>query len=58
MKFCFNLSDPSTLRGLVWMATALIGFVFILMGRDVQPLLLFAGAVVGGLGVLTSDKDK
>jgi hypothetical protein len=45
----------STKRGLVWVITALVGLVFIFMGKPVDQLLLLAGAVAGGLGLVLKD---
>jgi hypothetical protein len=45
----------STKRGLVWVITALVGSVFIFMGKPVDQLLLLAGAVAGGLGLVLKD---
>jgi hypothetical protein len=39
----------STKRGAVWVITAIVGSVFVLMGKPVDQLLLLAGAVAGGL---------
>jgi hypothetical protein len=45
----------STKRGIIWVATALIGVVFVFMGKPVDQLLLLAGGVAGGLGVILKD---
>jgi len=45
----------STKRGLVWVLTALVGSVFIFMGKPIDQLLLLAGAVAGGLGLVLKD---
>jgi len=45
----------STKRGLVWVTTALVGSVFIFMGKPIDQLLLLAGAVAGGLGLVLKD---
>ena len=50
-----NWSEASTKRGLVWVITALVGSVFIFMGKPVDQLLLLAGAVAGGLGLVLKD---
>ena len=48
-------SEASTKRGIIWVATALVGSVFVLMGKPVDQLLLLAGGVAGGLGVILKD---
>jgi hypothetical protein len=45
----------STKRGIIWVITALVGSVFVFMGKPVDQLLLLAGAVAGGLGVILKD---
>jgi hypothetical protein len=48
-------SEASTKRGLVWVSTAVIGTVLIFLGKPVDQLLLLAGGVAGGLGVILKD---
>jgi len=50
-----NWSEASTKRGLIWVITAVIGTVFIIMGKPIDQLLLLAGGVAGGLGVMLKD---
>jgi hypothetical protein len=50
-----NWTEASTKRGLIWVATALIGTVFIYLGKPIDQLLLLAGGVAGGLGVMLKD---
>jgi hypothetical protein len=50
-----NWSEASTKRGLIWVITAVIGAVFIFMGKPIDQLLLLAGGVAGGLGVVLKD---
>ena len=45
----------STKRGLVWVVTAIVGSIFIFMDKPVDQLLLLAGAVAGGLGLVLKD---
>lgn len=45
----------STKRGIIWVATALVGAVFIFLGKPVDQLLLLAGGIAGGLGVMLKD---
>ncbi len=53
MKIDWNAA--STKRGIIWVVTALVGSVFVFMGKPVDQLLLLAGAVAGGLGVILKD---
>ena len=48
-------SKASTKRGIIWVATAVVGVVFVFMGKPVDQLLLLAGGVAGGLGVILKD---
>jgi len=50
-----NWTAASTKRGLVWVITALVGSIFIFLGKPVDQLLLLAGAVAGGLGLVLKD---
>jgi hypothetical protein len=51
MKFGIDLTQPSTLRGLVWATTAFIGLILIALGKDPSQLIVLAMGVAGGLGV-------
>ena len=48
-------SEASTKRGIIWVATAVVGSVFVFLGKPVDQLLLLATGVSGGLGVLLKD---
>ena len=48
-------SQASTKRGIIWVVTAIIGTVLILLGKPVDQLLLLAGGVAGGVGVILKD---
>ena len=48
-------TSASTKRGAVWVVTAFVGSIFVLMGKPVDQLLLLAGAVAGGLGLVLKD---
>ena len=48
-------TSASTKRGTVWVITAIVGSVFVFMGKPVDQLLLLAGAVAGGLGMVLED---
>ena len=50
-----NWNEASTKRGSIWVATAVIGSVFVFLGKPVDQLLLLAGAVAGGLGLALED---
>lgn len=47
--------QASTQRGLIWVATALVGAVLLYQGKPIDQLLLLAAAVSGGLGLLVKD---
>ena len=55
MKIEFDLKEPSTLRGLVWVVSALVGFTLITLGKDPSTLIPFTAAVVGAIGTLVKD---
>ena len=48
-------TEASTKRGLIWVATAIVGSVFVFLGKPIDQLLLLAGGVAGGLGVILKD---
>jgi|TARA_R110000822_G_scaffold292582_1_gene414574 drug/metabolite transporter (DMT)-like permease len=48
-------SEASTKRGIIWVVTAVVGAVFIFLGKPIDQLLLLAGGVAGGLGVILKD---
>lgn len=48
-------SEASTKRGIIWVVTAVVGTVFVFLGKPVDQLLLLAGGVAGGLGVILKD---
>ena len=50
-----NWNEASTKRGLIWVITAVIGAVFIFLGKPIDQLLLLAGAVADGLGLALED---
>lgn len=45
-------SEASTKRGLIWVATAIVGAVLIFMNKPIDQLLLLASGVAGGLGMM------
>ena len=51
----FDWSEASTKRGLIWVATAIVGAVLIFMGKPIDQLLLLASGVAGGLGMMLKD---
>jgi hypothetical protein len=48
-------SEASTKRGIIWVVTAVVGAVFIFLGKPIDQLLLLAGGVAGGLGMILKD---
>jgi hypothetical protein len=48
-------SEASTKRGIIWVITAVVGTALLLQGKPVDQLLLLAGGVAGGLGVILKD---
>ena len=55
MKWEIDLTQPSTIRGLVWCAVAVLGMIMIAFGKDISQLLLLGAGVAGGLGVAIKD---
>jgi hypothetical protein len=56
--FGFSFKEPSTLRGLAWLLFAIVGSIAYWQGKDLQPLLILAATVVGGIGAITRDQTK
>lgn len=54
-KMKINWSEASTKRGIIWVATAIVGAVLIFMGKPIDQLLLLASGVAGGLGMMLKD---
>jgi hypothetical protein len=48
-------SEASTKRGIIWVVTAVVGAVFIFLGKPIDQLLLLDGGVAGGLGMILKD---
>ena len=44
-----NWSEPSTKRGAVWLMVAIIGLPAWWLDKDVDGIILLAGAIAGGL---------
>jgi len=55
MKSGIDWTQPSTLRGMVWGITAIMGVILIVMGRDPSSLIVLAMGVAGGLGIAVKD---
>lgn len=55
MKIGIDLTQPSTLRGLVWAITGFIGVILVALGKDPSQLVVLAMGVAGGLGVGIKD---
>jgi len=56
MNWGVDFTQPSTLRGLVWLTIFALGVVMTYLGKDVTQLLLLGAGVAGGLGVTIKDK--
>jgi hypothetical protein len=56
----FDLSQPSTLRGIIWLGVGAMGAVMLMTGHkdDIQALVLLGGTVSGALGVMLDDNAK
>lgn len=52
LTFGVDLEQPSTLRGIVWVVTSLVGWVLVALGKDITPLLVFSSGLAGGLGIV------
>lgn len=50
-----NWGENSTKRGVVWLITAVIGLIMVLMGKDISQLILLTAAIVGGMGLTQND---
>jgi hypothetical protein len=55
MKLGIDWSQASTIRGIVWTITAVVGGVMIWQGKSVDQLLILATGVSGALGVTLKD---
>jgi hypothetical protein len=55
MKLGIDWSQASTKRGLVWVATAIVGAIGWFYGKDVSQIILLGTAVAGGIGVAIKD---
>ena len=55
MKMGIHWGQASTQRGLIWVLTALVGSVLLYQGKPIDQLLLLAGGVAGGLGLVLKD---
>ncbi len=58
MKCQVDFSEPSTIRGLVWVVVGVVGLVMIALGKDITTLLTLGAAIAGGLGVAITDKQN
>jgi hypothetical protein len=56
--FGFSLKEPSTYQGLAWILFAVVGSIAYWQGKDLQPLLILAATVVGGIGAATKEQTK
>lgn len=55
MKIGIRWRQASTQRGLIWVLTAFVGAFLLYQGKSVDQLLLLAGGVAGGLGLMVHD---
>jgi hypothetical protein len=55
MKFGIDLTQNSSIRGLVWLVVAIAGLISIAFGKDVSQLMILGAGVAGGLGVAVKD---
>ena len=57
MKIGIDPSQPSTLRGLIWVFVGVVGIVLLFTGHkdDIQALGILGSLVAGGLGVALKD---
>jgi hypothetical protein len=55
MKLGIHWGQASTQRGLIWVVTALVGAVLLYQDKSIDQLLLLAGGVAGGLGLMVKD---
>ena len=56
MNIKVDFSQPSTIRGLIWLAVGVVGLIMIAFNKDITTLLTLGSAIAGGLGVAISDK--
>jgi len=55
LEFKIDWRQRSTIRGAVWVATALVGGIGWFLGKDITEIILLGTAVAGGLGVGVKD---
>ena len=55
MKLGIYFEQASTKRGLVWVITAIVGAGLLYQGKSIDQLLLLAGGISGGLGLIIKD---
>lgn len=51
-----NMHESSTLRGVIWVAVAVVGTVMTWFGKDVSQIVLLGAGIAGGLGVAIKDQ--
>lgn len=59
MKFNFDLSQPSTQRGIIWLVFGVAGIIFAWFGKDSSALLpIFTAMIAAGAhGAAVDDKS-
>ena len=55
MKFGVDWNQASTIRGIVWAITAIVGGIMVWQGKSVDQLLVLTAGVTGGLGLVLKD---
>lgn len=52
-----DFKQASTKRGMIWIVTAILGYIGWWSGKDITPIILIGTTVAGGLGVAIDDKE-
>jgi hypothetical protein len=53
-----DFGQPSSIRGAVWVVTAIVAVIAYWIGKDPMPVLLIGTSVAGGLGVGIREEAK
>ena len=56
MRFGIDFSEPSTLRGVVWIFTAVTGLIMQALGKPIDQLTMLSAGLAGILGIGLKDK--
>ena len=57
MTFEVDFTQPSTIRGIIWLVGGVLGTLGYFSGFDPMPIMTLTGSVAGGLGVSIKDKQ-